>query len=117
MEKYYQPIDGKNLAFDKDSIKHVFGAAGDVIEADATYFNGKMRKFAFFNTGELCEVQIEDRSSVMFVKCHSVARCIEVLHWLKTYLVSSMKEMGWETKIQAGTGNFFTAKFYKEGEE
>ena len=116
MEKYYQPIDGKTLGFNKVSIEEAFGVAGDVIEARATYLKKGMQKFAFFNTGELCEVQIEDNSPVMYVRCHSVARGQEVLGWLKTYLTDSMERRGWKTEIQPGTGNFFTAKFYREEE-
>jgi hypothetical protein len=116
MERYYQPIDGKNLNFDKDVIKEIFGAAGDVIVATDITLGKVIEKYAFYNTGNLCEVQIEHDSPVMCIRCYGL-RSKDVLHWLKQYLAIGMHACGWETDICEDKDDYFYARFYQKGTE
>lgn len=113
MEKHYQPIDGENLTFDKYVIAKVFGAAGDVIASKSVVLGKGIDKYAFYNTGELCEVLVENGSTLMCVKCHGNRRK-EVLGWLKKYLELCMKAYGWETDIVEDKDDYFYAAFYQE---
>jgi hypothetical protein len=114
MGKYYQPIDGKNIAFDSNTIAEVFGAAGDVIASRSVTLGLGMDKYAFYNTGELCEVRIEDNSPAMYVTCYG-NRGYGVLEWLKRYLTNGMRAYGWETDFTDGEDYFF-AHFYQKEE-
>jgi hypothetical protein len=114
MAKYYQPIDGKNLTFDKYVIEKVLDVAGSIIESSAVYFKTPMHKFAFYYAGELCEVQFNPGSPVFCVRCHGVLRRKEVLGWLKSSLITQMKSFGWETEISEDKDDYFYARFYQE---
>jgi hypothetical protein len=116
MEKYYQPIDGKNITFDKYVIAEVFGAAGEVIASRDIYFGKGIDKYAFYNTGELCEVRVEDGRQTICVNCYGNRRK-DVLNWLKTYLTNGMKAYGWETDIVEDKDDYFYAAFYQEDAE
>ncbi len=116
MEKYYQPIDGKNITFDKYVIAEVFGVAGDVIDSRSIYFGKGTDKYAFYNTGELCEVRVEDGRQTICVNCHG-NRSKDILYWLKTYLTNGMKSYGWETDIVEDKDDYFYAAFYQEDAE
>ena len=113
MKRYYQPIDGKNITFDKHVIAEVFGAAGDVIASRDIYFGKGTDKYAFYNTGELCEVRVEDGRQTICVSCYGNRRK-DVLHWLKRYLTNGMKAYGWETDIVEDKDDYFYAAFYQE---
>ena len=112
MEKYYQPIDGKNITFDKYVIAEVFGASGDVIASRSLYFGKLIEKYAFYNTGELCEVRVENGRHTICVNCYGNRRK-DVLGWLKQYLTNGMKTYGWETEIIENKDDYFYAAFYK----
>lgn len=116
MEKYYQPIDGKNITFDKYVIAGVFGVAGDVIDSRATYFGKVVEKYAFYNTGELCEVRVEEGRQTICVNCYGNRRK-DVLHWLKQYLTNGMETYGWKTEIVEDKDDYFYAAFYQEDAE
>lgn len=113
MEKHYQPIDGENITFDKYVVEEVLGVPGEVIEAKAVVLGKVIDKYAFYNTGELCEVLVENGSTLMCVKCHGNRRK-DVLHWLKQYLTNGMKYYGWETDIVEDNDDYFYAAFYQE---
>ena len=113
MEKNYQPIDGKNLTFDKYVIAEVFGAAGDVIASRSVVLGKGIDKYAFYNTGELCEVRIEDNSTIMCVNCYGNRRK-DILGWLKKYLISDMLLFGWETDIVEDKDDYFYAAFWQK---
>jgi hypothetical protein len=112
MERYYQPIDGKNIVFDKESIREVFGVAGEVIDSRSIYFGKVTEKYAFYNTGELCEVRVEEGRQTICVNCHGNRRK-DVLFWLKQYLTNGMKSYGWETEIIEDRDDYFYAAFYQ----
>lgn len=112
MEKYYQPIDGKNITFDKDSIAEVFGAAGDVIYSRDIILKTVIDKYAFYNTGQLCEVLVENGRQTICVRCHG-NRSKDVLNWLKQYLRNGMQAAGWETEIVEDRDDYFYAAFYE----
>ena len=121
MTKNYQLLDGNHrlgesgrLIFDKYRIKKVLGVAGDCIESHATYFNAKTHKFAFYNTGELCQASYEEGALWLKVECNCLpSRCNDILGWLKKYLENGMQELGYGTDIVMHNGHFF-ARFYKE---
>lgn len=116
MDRYYQPIDGRNIAFDKDAIADVFGAAGDVIASKASYLGTTIEKYAFYNTGELCEVLVTNGNPVICVRVHGHRRK-EILNWLKQYLKNGMAAAGWETDIPVDNDDYFYARFYEEPAE
>lgn len=102
------------LIFDKYRIKKVLGVAGDCIESTAVRLGTKTFKFAFYNTGELCQASFEENSLWMKVECLCLpSRCTDVLGWLKTYLVNGMEELGYGTNVVMHKDHFF-ARFYKE---
>lgn len=115
MARYYQPIDGKNITFDKYVIAEVFGAAGDVIDSRSIFLGKITEKYAFYNTGQLCEVRVEEGRQTICVYCHGERRK-DVLHWLKQYLTNGMKQFGWETEIVEDNDDYFYAGFYQEEE-
>lgn len=115
MGKYYQPIDGKNITFDKYVIAEVFGVAGDVIVSRDIFLEKPIDKYAFYNTGELCEVRIESGRQTICVNCYG-NRSKDVLHWLKQYLTNGMKAWGWETDIVEDKDDYFYAAFYQAPE-
>ena len=104
------------LTLDNVAIRHLFGVAGDVIESHATYFGETTWKYAFFNTGELCEVRFTDTSALLCVRCYASAesRSKDVLKWLKQYLINGAKASGDEIEIYEEKKNYFYARFYKE---
>ena len=111
MEREFQIIDGKTLKFDKDTIKRVFGVAGEVIESTAIYFGKTHYKFAFYNTGELCEVSYVQGGAILRTQCYG-NRAVDVLHWLMVNLAATMGADGWETHI-VPCENCFNTLFYK----
>lgn len=112
MAKNYQAIDGKTLTFDKGVIRDVLGVAGSVIESQAIYLGTKVHKYAFYNTGELCEANFTENSPVLCVRCHGTRRK-EILGWLQKYLINTMKSYEWETEIFEDKDDYFYARFYK----
>ena len=116
MEHYYQPIDGKNITFDKDVIAEVFGAAGDVIASTDTILGKRIEKYAFYNTGQLCEVRIEIGRQTMCVNCYG-RRAKDVTGWLMKYLENGMKSYGWETAFPEIRDDYFYAAFYQPDAE
>ena len=116
MERYYQPIDGKNITFDKYVIAEVLGAAGEVIESTATYFGKPIQKYAFYNTGELCEVLVEEGRQTICVKCLG-HRAKDITGWLMKYLKNGMRAYGWETEFPEVRDDYFYAAFYQEDAE
>ena len=112
MEHYYQPIDGKNITFDKDVIAEVFGAAGDVIASTDVILGKRIEKYAFYNTGQLCEVRIENGRQTICVNCYGNRRK-DVLRWLKQYLANGMKTYDWETDILEDKDDYFYAAFWQ----
>ena len=115
MGKYYQPIDGKNIVFDKYFVAELFGAAEDVVASGSTFNRKRIEKYAFYNTGELCEVRVEYGRQTICVNCYG-NRCKDVLHWLKIYLTNGMKSYGWETDIVEDKDDYFYAAFYQAPE-
>ena len=101
----------ERLTIDAEVIRTAFGVAGDVIESHATYFNETTWKFAFYNTGELCEVSFSDVSAMLCVKCHGV-RSKDVLKWLKQYLTNWAKSLGHELELYEEKDNYFYARMY-----
>jgi hypothetical protein len=97
-------------------IAEVFGAAGEVIASRDIYFGKGIDKYAFYNTGELCEVRVEDGRQTICVNCYGNRRK-DVLHWLKTYLTNGMKAYGWVTDIVEDKDDYFYAAFYQEDAE
>ena len=116
MEVYYQPIDGKNITFDKDVIAEVLGAAGEVIASTDIVLGKRIEKYAFYNTGQLCEVQIEDGSPYLKVRCFG-RRKVEITEWLMKYVESGMKAYGWETAFPEIRDEWFYAAFYQPDAE
>lgn len=121
MAKNYIPIESfqrlgesGRIIIDTYRIKQLLGVAGECVQSTAVYFKSKMNKFAFFNTGELCEAQFTDGNAVLCVRCHGIARRKEVLGWLKQYLTNGMKSLGYETEISEDKDDYFYARFYKE---
>lgn len=112
MEKHYQPIDGKNITFDTNVIAEIFGAAGDVIYSRDTILGKSIDKYAFYNTGQLCEVRVENGRQTICVDCYG-RRAKDVLHWLKQYLENGMREYGWETDIVEDRDDYFYAAFWR----
>ena len=121
MAKEYFRIDshqrlGVNdrLIIDKNRIKLMFGVARDCIESTSVKFKVVTHKFAFYNTGELCEVSFEEGSMWLKVECHCLnSRCTDILGWLKTNLVNDMNDCGIVTDIVMQK-NHFNARFYPE---
>lgn len=103
-------IDGKNISIDADSIEYLFGCNGVIAG------NGETQKFAFYNTGHLCEVMC-GRGGEMLVICYGVNEYerVDVLGWLKKYLTSGMEQSGFSTDashtISAENYSFFIAGF------
>lgn len=117
MEKYYVPIDGKNMEIDAPSVEHLFGVADKVVESIATFLGSRTYRFAFYNTGELCQVSYERGSEWLKVECFGgTSRCKEILGWLKRYLVNGMEGSGFGTDIVMNDGHFF-AHFYEKNPE
>ena len=111
MEKYYLPIDGKNLTFDVPSIELLFGCSGVVCNC----YDHETMKYAFYNTGHLCQVSYEKGSQWMKVEvltgCES--RQEDILGWLKIYLTTGMDASGFGTDFVMYNG-FFLAHFYEK---
>ena len=105
----YQPIDGKNLTVNKGVIEKVFDVTGGVLESSSVYLGQKTIKFAFFNTGELCEVLYTPGDTVLLVRAHDAPK--RTFNWLRETLVNRMKETGWNTNITEGH-EFLAARFY-----
>lgn len=116
MERYYQPIDGKNITFDTYVIAEVLGAAGDVIYSRDTILGKSIDKYAFYNTGQLCEVLVENGRQTICVKCYG-RRAKDVTGWLMKYLTTGMKNYGWETDFPEVRDDYFYAAFYQEDAE
>lgn len=113
MEKYYLPIDGKNMELDIPSIELLFGCDGTVADS----FDHNTYKYAFYNTGQLCQVSYGRGSEWLKVECFCpTSRREDILGWLKTYLVNGMDESGFGTDIQMHDG-FFFAHFYEKNQE
>ena len=109
-ERKYLLFNGRDLSVDCDAIEKLFGCR-DVV---CTCFDHETEKYAFYNTGQLCQVSYEKGSHYMKVEvltgCDS--RKEDILHWLKTYLTNGMAEgnISVETTMMNG---FFWAKFYE----
>lgn len=114
-KKIYQNIDGDILNFTGEDIKSIFGANG-LTASFATYFGTKTFKFAFYNTGELCEVSFVANSPIMCVRCHG-NRKEDILGWLKKYLENGMESRGWKTDIREDKDEYFYASFYQKNME
>lgn len=111
MEKYYLPIDGKNLTFDVPSIELLFGCGGAVSDC----YDHETMKYAFYNTGHLCQVSYEKGSQCMKVEvltgCDS--RKWDILQWLKKYLTNGMAEGNIGVDYFDFDGYFY-ARFYEK---
>lgn len=117
MEKYYVPIDGKNMEIDAPSVEYLFGVADHVVASVATYLGNQTYRFAFYNTGELCQVSYGRDSEWLKVECFCpTSRREDILGWLQTYLVNAMDESGFGTDIVMKDGHFF-AHFYEKNQE
>lgn len=113
MEKYYLPIDGKNLTFDVPSIEMLFGCSGVVCNC----YDHETVKYAFYNTGHLCQVSYEKGGQFMKVECMTgcESRKEDILHWLKTYLINGMEANGFFTDTTDFNGYFF-ARFCEKND-
>jgi len=104
----YQPIDGKALTFNKGVIEKLFDVTGGIIESSTIFLGEKNIKFAFYYTGDLCEVVYRPGGTTLFVRNHGgVSR---TLGWLKETLINRMKELGWEAVITEGK-DFIVGRF------
>lgn len=110
MERNYLLFNGRDMAVDAASIEFLFGC-GDTV---CSSYDHETEKYAFYNTGHLCQVSYEKGSHYMKVEvltgCDS--RKEDILHWLKTYLTNGMAEgnIGVETFDYYGC---FIARFYE----
>lgn len=116
MGKYYQPIDGKNITFDTNVIADVLGAAGDVIYSRDIILGKTIDKYAFYNTGQLCEVRVENGRQTICVNCYG-RRAKDVIGWLMKYLTTGMESYGWKTDFPEVKDDYFYAAFYQEDAE
>ena len=90
--KFYLNIEGEKLVVTKKLIEKLFGCLGVVADS----FNYSTRKFAFYNTGQLCQVAFINGSSVIEVRADgSDSRKEDILGWLETYLGNGLHEMGY----------------------
>ena len=92
-KKFYLTIEGEKLAVTKKLIEKLFGCLGVVADS----FNHNTRKFAFYNTGQLCQVAFVNGSGVIEVRVADGAdsRKEDILGWLETYLGNGLREMGY----------------------
>ncbi len=91
--KFYLNIGDKKLVVTKKLIEKLFGCFGVVADS----FNHNTRKFAFYNTGQLCQVSFINGSSVIEVRVAdgTDSRKEDILGWLETYLGNGLREMGY----------------------
>lgn len=110
MEKNYLLFNGRDMAMDECSVEFLFGC-GDVV---CTCFDHQTVKYAFYNTGHLCQVSYEEGGDVMKVEvmdgCDS--RKEDILYWLKQYLTTGMAEGNISVDFSDFNGYFF-ARFYE----
>lgn len=114
MEKNYLLFNGRDLCVDVDVIEKLFGCVGVV----CTCFDHETVKYAFYNTGHLCQVSYEKGGEYMKVEvltgCES--RKEDILHWLKLYLTSGMFERNICIDFDDFNGCFY-ARFYEAKQE
>lgn len=106
-KKFNMNIDGRKQPVNKYLIASLFGAAGTVCDS----YDHETVKFAFYNTGYLCQVTTSEGSRHMKVEvmdgCES--RKEDILGWLKTYLINGLAYLGYEAEIVMMNG-WFNAK-------
>lgn len=111
MEKNYLLFNGRDMSVDTDSIATLFGC-GDVV---CTSYDHQTMKFAFYNTGHLCQVSYEKGGDAMKVEvmtgCDS--RKWDILYWLKQYLTNGMAEGNIGVDYFDFDGYFY-ARFYEK---
>lgn len=107
-------INSRDFPIDIDTIETIFGVAGTVI-CD-TFKKGVVR-YAFYNTGHLCEVSYEIGGKTMLVKvvsgCQHAGEEYDVLIFLERYLRLGCDECGFDVEIEYPnyTGDRFVASF------
>lgn len=110
MERNYLLFNGRDMAVDAASIEILFGCSGVVCSC----YDHETEKYAFYNTGHLCQVSYEKGSQYMKVEvltgCDS--RKEDILYWLKQYLTTGMAEGNISVDFSDFNGYFF-ARFYK----
>lgn len=110
MEKNYLLFNGRDLAVDVNSIETLFGC-GDTV---CSSYDRETEKYAFYNTGHLCQVSYEKGGDAMKVEvmtgCDS--RKWDILYWLKQYLTNGMAESNIGVEFHDFNG-YFIAMFYE----
>ena len=106
-KEFYMNIDGRKQPVYRSLVASLFGAAGTVCDS----YDHETIKFAFYNTGHLCQVSISEGSRYMKVEvmdgCES--RKEDILGWLKAYLLVGLTELGYDAEIVMMNG-WFNAK-------
>lgn len=112
MEKNYLTIDSRDFAFDVDVVRDMFGVAGEII---LDTFEENHPKYAFFNTGNLCQVSYFHKRSSLEVACFASknAEKASVLRWLKTYMSNYANSCGFGVDIIFEDKDSFLAWFYE----
>ena len=110
MEKNYLLFNGRDMAMDECSVEFLFGC-GDTV---CSSYDHETEKYAFYNTGQLCQVSYEKGSRYLKVEvltgCDS--RKEDILHWLKIYLTNGMAESNIGVEFHDFNG-YFIAMFYE----
>ena len=98
------------MAVDAASIEILFGCSGVVCSC----YDHETEKYAFYNTGQLCQVSYEKGSRYLKVEvltgCDS--RKEDILRWLKIYLTNGMAESNIGVEFHDFNG-YFIAMFYE----
>ena len=98
----------------KSFVEYLFGCMGTVCDS----YDHETVKFAFYNTGHLCQVTTSEGSRYMKVEvmdgCES--RKEDILGWLKRYLVNGLESMGYEVEIVMMNG-WFNAMLKRKNDE
>lgn len=111
---FYMDIDGRKQPVYRSLIEWLFGVADICCDS----YDHETVKFAFYNTGHLCQVSTSEGSRYMKVEvmdgCDS--RKEDILGWLKTYLLNGLAELGYEAEIVMMNG-WFNAKLKVKGDD
>lgn len=112
MEKNYLTIDSRDFAFDVDVVRDMFGVAGEIV---LDTFKEKNPKYAFFNTGNLCQVSYYHGGCSLAVTCFAPTddERYSVLHWLKTYVLNYAGSCGFGVDFSFYGKERFFVRFYE----
>ena len=112
MEKFYLTINSRDFTFDADVVRDMFGVAGEIV---VDTYDENRTKFAFFNTGNLCQVEYIKRSKNITVSCFAANDCVResVLGWLKKYMRNSLDWSNFGVDFNYTDKNKFIANVYE----